>query len=308
SVIYVGKAKNLRSRVRSYFYGDDRRSVAQMLRDLEQIEYRVCETELEAEVVELRLIAEHTPRYNRRSRPPRSQTWVKLTTERFPRLSMVRSVRDDGALYLGPYRSRKAAEVVVHAIWDAVPIRRCTSTGTARSAACSYGQLGTAMCPCDGSVEDDVYRAVVDRVRDGVERDPALMLDALRERMSRLARDQRFEDAAEVRDRYQSLARSLERRRAWQSLAAAGTVWAEDTRGDGVAIRHGRLVGSWNARSQPPLVAAEDPDATPLQTPGSVQVSEEAHLIWRWLDREGITIVQSTGALALPLRAIPTLT
>jgi DNA polymerase-3 subunit epsilon len=221
---------------------------------------------------------------------------------------MVRSVRDDGAMYLGPYRSRKAAEVVVHAIWDAVPIRRCTSTGTARSAACSYGQLGTAMCPCDGSVEDDVYRAVVDRVRDGVERDPALMLDALRERMSRLARDQRFEDAAEVRDRYQSLARSLERRRAWQSLAAAGTVWAEDTRGDGVAIRHGRLVGSWNARSQPPLVAAEDPDATPLQTPGSVQVSEEAHLIWRWLDREGITIVQSTGALALPLRAIPTLT
>ena len=73
--------------------------------------------ELEAEVVELRHIAKHTPSYNRRSRPPRSQTWVKLTTERFPRLSMVRSVKDDGGLYLGPFGSRKSAEVVVHAIW-----------------------------------------------------------------------------------------------------------------------------------------------------------------------------------------------
>lgn len=308
SVIYVGKAKNVRSRVRSYFYGDDRRSVAQMLRDLERIDYRICETELEAEVLELRLIAEHTPRYNRRSRPPRSQTWVKLTTERFPRLSMVRSVGGDTALYLGPYRSRKSAEVVVHAIWDAVPIRRCTTAGTSRAAACSYGQLGTAVCPCDGSVDDEVYAAVVDQVRNGIDGDPGPMLAALRERMARLARSQRFEDAAEVRDRYQSLARSLERRRAWQSLAAAGTLWAEDSNGDGVAIRHGRLVASWNARSQPPLVAAEDPPADPAQTPASVREAEEAHLIWRWLDREGVAIVQSTGTLSLPVRGVPALT
>jgi DNA polymerase-3 subunit epsilon len=307
SVIYVGKAKNLRSRVRSYFYGDDRRSVAQMLRDLERIDYRVCETELEAEVVELRLIAEHTPRYNRRSRPPRSQTWIKLTTERFPRLSMVRTVRDDAALYLGPFRSRKAAEVVVHAIWDAVPIRRCNTASMTRAAACSYGQLGTALCPCDGTVGEAVYQAVVDQVRNGIDDDPALMLDALRGRMSRLARDRRFEDAAEVRNRYQSLARTIERRRAWQSLTAAGTLWAEEASGDGVAIRHGRLVASWNARSQPPLVAAEDPALTPPQTPDSVQTAEEAHLLWRWLQREGVTIVQSTGSLALPVRGIPNL-
>jgi DNA polymerase-3 subunit epsilon len=220
---------------------------------------------------------------------------------------MVRSVRDDGALYLGPYRSRKSAEVVVHAIWDAVPIRRCTTRGTTRSAACSFGQLGTALCPCDGTVDADAYQAVVDRVRSGVEHDPAPMLTTLRERMTRLARDQRFEDAAVVRDRYQSLARSLERRRAWQSLAAAGTVWAEDARGDGVAVRHGCLVGSWNARSQTPLVAAEDPLPNPAPTPGSVHAAEEAHLIWRWLDREGVSIVQSTGTLALPVRAIPSL-
>ncbi len=307
TVIYVGKAKNLRSRVRSYFYGDDRRSVAQMLRDLARLEHRVCQTELEAEVVELRLIAEHRPRYNRRSRPPKSQHWVKVTNERFPRLSMVRTIRDDTALYLGPYRSRRAAEVVVHAIWDAVPIRRCNSAGTARTAACAYGQLGTALCPCDGSVGDDVYREVIARLREGIERDPAAVLDGLRDRMARLAEGRRFEDAAEVRDRYQALARSLERRRVWQSLAAAGTVWAEDDAGDGVAVSHGRLVGSWNSRSQPPLVAAEPPVADSMPVPDSVQASEEVHLIWRWLDRDGVSILQSTGTLALPLRPVPPL-
>jgi DNA polymerase-3 subunit epsilon len=279
-----------------------------MLRDLERIEYRTCENELEAEIVELRLIAEHTPRYNRRSRPPRSQTWVELTTERFPRLSMVRSIRDAAALYLGPYRSRKSAEVVVHAIWDAVPIRRCNTSGVTRSAACSYGQLGAALCPCDGSVEDDAYQAVVDRLRDGIDRDPTTMLDALRERMARLARDRRFEDAAEVRDRYQSLARSLARRRAWQSLSAAGTLWVEDSNGDGIAIRHGRLVASWNRRSQPPLVAAEDPATPGTQVPESVLVAEEARLIWRWLERESLSILQSTGTLAVPLWPVPALT
>jgi len=307
SVIYVGKAKNLRSRVRSYFYGDDRKSVAQMLRDLVRVEYQVCQTELEAEVVELRLIAEHRPRYNRRSRPPKSQHWVKVTNERFPRLSMVRSIRDDTALYLGPYRSRKAAEVVVHAIWDAAPIRRCNGVGSKRTAACAYGQLGTALCPCDGAVDDDVYQDVVDQVRVGIERDPATLLGALRERMARLASDRRFEDAAEIRDRYQSLARSLERRRAWQALSAVGTLWAEDENGDGIAVCHGRLVGSWNGQSQPPLVAAQPPDVPGTPVPSSVQAAEEAHLIWKWLDGDGISILQSTGTLSLPLRPVPAL-
>ncbi len=307
AVIYVGKAKNLRSRVRSYFYGDDRRSVAQMLRDLDRIEYHVCTTELEAEVVELRLIGEHRPRYNRRSRPPRSQTWIKLTQERFPRLSMVRAVRDDGALYLGPYRSRRAAEVVVHAIWDAVPIRRCNTAGTKRAAQCSFGQLGTALCPCDGSVEEDVYTAVVQRLREGIERDPTAVLGPLRDRMQRLADARRFEEAAEARDRYRSLARALAGRRTWQALSAAGTLWAQDREGDGVVVQDGRLAAAWNARTPLPLVAARDPagDAPPVA--GSVQAAEEAHLIWRWLDRDGVSVVQSTGTLSLPVHPIPPL-
>ncbi len=307
TVIYVGKAKNLRTRVRSYFYGDDRKSVAQMLRDLVRVDWRVCETEIEAEVTELRLIGEHRPRYNRKSRPPRSQHWVKLTDERFPRLSMVRVVRDDGAPYLGPFRSRQAAETVVHAIWDAAPIRRCNGTGTKRTAACSFAQLGKALCPCDGSLDDDEYCEVADRVAVGMTGTPALLLDALRDRMARLAEEKRYEDAAEVRDRHQSLGRAIEHRRSWHTLMEAGTLWAEDGNGDGIVVRHGHLVASWNAGSSLPLVAMEDPVESIPQVPESVATAEEVHLIWRWLIRDGVRIVQSTGPLALPINPVPTL-
>ncbi len=133
NVIYVGKAKNLRTRVRSYFYGDSRSSVAQMLRDLAAIDHIVCQTEIEAEVTELRMIHGNAPRYNRRSRPPRSPQYVKLTAEEFPRLSVVRTRRDDGCLYLGPFRSRRTATTVVHALWDAVPIRRCNTRSGKRA-------------------------------------------------------------------------------------------------------------------------------------------------------------------------------
>ncbi len=307
TVIYVGKSKNLRTRVRSYFYGDNRKSVAQMLRDLERVDYRVCETEIEAEVTELRLIGEHRPRYNRKSRPPRSQHWVKVTAERFARLSMVRTVRDDGAPYLGPFRSRQAAETVIHAIWDAAPIRRCNGTGSKRSAACSFSQLGTALCPCDGSLDDDTYREVVDRVTTGMTDTPDVLLDALRDRMVRLAEGKRYEDAATVRDRHDSLGRAIEHRRAWQALMGAGTLWAADDAGDGIVVRHGHLVASWNAGSSLPLVAMEEPVEPTPQVPESVATAEEVHLIWRWMNRSGVHIIQSTGPLSLPIHPVPTL-
>ncbi|MEA3510971.1 MAG: GIY-YIG nuclease family protein, partial [Actinomycetota bacterium] len=307
TVIYVGKAKNLRTRVRSYFYGDDRKSVAQMLRDLERVDHLVCSTEIEAEVTELRLIGEHRPRYNRRSRPPRSQHWVKLTSERYPRLSMVRTVRDDGVPYLGPFRSRQAAETVVHAIWDAAPIRRCNGAGTKRIAACSFSQLGVALCPCDGSLDDNEYRQVAERVAVGMTETPALLLDALRDRMARLSEGKRYEDAAEVRDRHQSLGRAIEHHRSWQALMGAGTIWAEDETGDGIVVKHGHLVASWNEGSSLPLVAMEDPIEQIPQVPESVATAEETRLLWRWLNRDGVRIVQSTGPLSLPVTPIPKL-
>jgi len=306
TVIYVGKAKNLRSRVRSYFYGDDRRSVEQMLRDLTSIDHIACATELEAEIAELRLIHAHRPRYNRRSRPPKSPHWIKLTNERFPRLSLVRRYRnDDGCLYLGPYRSRRHAELVMHAIWDAVPIRRCLTRGGTRSAACNYAQLGVAVCPCDGSVTEEAYAAVVAQLEHGITTDPETLLAPLTESMVNHARNERFEDAATLRDRHRALGTSLERRRAWQAIQGAGMLWAEDENGDSVLIDNGRLASAWRAPGSPPLMRIAGHDVASDAVPPSVSVAEEAHLLWRWLERPGVRIVDASHPLALPAIAVP---
>ena len=136
--LYVGKATDLRARVRSYFSGDDRRKVGQLLREVERIDHVVCPSPLEAAVLEVRLIHRLEPRFNRQSTTWRRYCYLKLTDEAFPRLSVVRAIRDDGALYLGPLPSNKAAKRVAEAIETAVPLRRCTGSpgkGGARTGA-----------------------------------------------------------------------------------------------------------------------------------------------------------------------------
>jgi len=303
-VIYVGKAKNLRQRVRSYFYGDNRRSVAQMLRDLADLDHRECTTELEALVTELRLIHAHRPRYNRRSRPPKATHWVKLTRERFPRLSVVRSLRSDGLATLGPFRSRRTADQVVAAVWDAVPIRRCLSRGGERSPACNFAQLGVALCPCDGSVSDAEYQAVVERLRRAIEQDPAPLLDPLAEKMRAHARHRRFEEAATLRDRHRALARSLEDRRIWQTLQRAGTLWAEDERGESALIEGGRLVAAWVAPAPPPLIRLAPPEEPGGEVPPSIAAAEESRLLWGWLDRPEVRVVEVARPFGMPSRPV----
>lgn len=306
TVFYVGKAKNLRTRARSYFYGDHRRTVTTMLQELDRIEHRVCATELEAEITELRLIHTHRPRHNRRSKPPKSSHWVKLTKEAFPRLSLVRSQREDGLAYLGPFRSRRSAQLVMTAIWDALPVRRCTARPGKRGGQCAAAQLGVSMCPCGGSLSEAEYAPIVERLRQGIAADPSLLLDPLSAKMSEMAALQRFEEAAWARDRYRALARALQRRREWQALNRAGLLWAESDGGDGALIERGRLVLAWNCTSGPVLTfAVGDLDDAWPPTPPSVQVAEEAHLIWQWLSGARVRLLDPSGPLALPWRPIP---
>ena len=307
TVIYVGKAKNLRTRVRSYFYGDTRKTVGQMLRDLHTIDHRVCDTELEAEVTELRLITAHRPRYNRRSRPSRSTHWITLTDERFPRLSIVRTLQNDDRLYLGPYRSQRAARRVVHALWDAVPVRRCNTRPGQRSAACSFGQLGVAVCPCDGTVPEDEYQGLVAQLRSGITRAPQSLLEPLHARMLTLARSERFEEAGEARDRYSALARTLEDRRAWIALQEAGSLWAEDGTGEGIVVDHGSLVASWSSTQSPPLISMKPSAGMGRGVPPSLLAAEECRLVWKWLDRSGVELVDGSAGLALPAFPVPPL-
>lgn len=302
-VIYVGKATNLRARVRQYFYGDTRRRISDLIRDLDSIEYVVCDTPLEAEITELRTIHATRPRYNRRSKPPKSSHFVKLTNEAFPRLSVVRKHDPEALAILGPFRSKKAADQVVMAIWDAVPIRRCAGRPGSRTGKCAGGQIGVARCPCDGSMSQEDYATVVDALVRGVESAPELLLDPLVERMCRFSRDQRYEQAAWVRDRHDALARALETRRMWAALTGAGLLEVEDEAGRSVVIDHGVLAETRPAGQGSSLFPRTSIEDVP-SVPPTVESADEALLIWRWLGRSSTRITECSGSLALPVTPI----
>jgi DNA polymerase-3 subunit epsilon len=244
-VLYVGKATNLRARVRSYFASDDRRKVPQLLRELATIEHQVCESAFEAEIRELRLIQTLAPRFNRRGKSPRTSAYLKLTDERFPRLTVTRRAPADGS-GLGPFSSTAAAHLVREAIESAVPLRRCATrigrkAPLAEGPPCVPAQLGVAACPCRGHVDESAYGEFVGRVQRALTTEPAIALAPLERRMLRLADDERFEEAAATRDRLTALARALERRRTlamWRGIRRM-VVRCEGLR---VELRHGLVV------------------------------------------------------------------
>lgn len=306
--IYVGKATDLRARVRQYFYGDERRSIANLMRELHSVDHLVSGSLLEAEITELRLIHAHRPRYNRRSRPPKTSHYLKVTRETFPRLSIVRSIRDDGLEYLGPFRSKKQADLVLHALWDAVPIRRCRTRPGSRTGKCAPAQMGVAACPCDGTLSPLRYGEVVDSLLTGIRATPALLLQPLEARMFQLAEEQRYEEAGWMRDRHDALARALETRAIWASLVSAGIIGLEDRLGRRFTIDHGRFVDELHEESpQEQLGETGCSETSSMMVPPDVAAADEARLLWRWLETEPLKLVQTSGLLALPARRIATL-
>ena len=317
-VLYVGKATNLRSRVRSYFSGDERRKIGALLRETQHVDHIVCRHPLEAAVLEVRLIHEHTPRFNRRMRDWSKYVYVKLTLdEPFPRLSVARVVRDDGALYLGPLSSRKQATRVVEAIETAVPLRRCTLTPPRqkRDAPCAAAQLGVSTCPCSGAITEEAYADIVEHVVRGLTTDPELLLAPLRVRMQALAEAERFEEAADMRERAGALAQALARQRRLDTLIRAGRL-VVDVRGTGGAeLVRGRLVRAWAAgpSSQPSLLELDGTcgpaDATELMPdrPIPKHLADELQCVASWLDERAprVRIVHCDEGLVSHLPVVP---
>jgi DNA polymerase-3 subunit epsilon len=302
--LYVGKATDLRSRVRSYFGSDDRRKVGQLLREVQRIDHVVCPSPLEAAVLEVRLIHRLEPRFNKQATTWRRYAYVKLTDEAFPRLSVVRALRDDGALYLGPLPSSKAAKRVAEAIETAVPLRRCTAVpGRApRSGPCAPAQLGVSTCPCAGAVASDEYARLVAVVRRGLLEEPTLLLGPLEARMHALAAEERFEEAADVRDRAAALASALRRQQRFDTLRQAGRVVVEVDGRSRAELLRGRLVRTWTltttgiAAVPLPLdldpaapdhleaPAAGDPSAPGAPLPKAL--ADELACVAQWFDRQ----------------------
>jgi DNA polymerase-3 subunit epsilon len=244
-VLYIGKATNLRSRVRSYFSSDPRKKVTQLLKETKFIECTVCELPLKAEVLEVQLIHRHQPRFNRQAANWNKYVYLKLTTnERFPRLTVVSQTLDDNAFYLGPISSRRIARLAASAIESAIPLRRCTKKISANptDTRCTSIQIGSNACPCTGAVKEIAYQPIVESALQALTDKPELVLLPLKNRMRSLALERRFEEATKVRDQAAALSGLLQRQRKIDSLRSAGRIIVEIPGWGRAEIQNGFLV------------------------------------------------------------------
>ncbi|MRJ77826.1 DEDD exonuclease domain-containing protein [Aeromicrobium sp. SMF47] len=309
-ILYVGTSRNLRTRTRSYFTkAETRTRMGEMVMLAQRIEGIVCATPLEAQVRELRLIGKHRPPYNRRSKFPDRLSWLKLTREPWPRLSIVRAILDDDADYIGPFRNRAAAESALTALHDSFRIRQCTPrlAAKSRSSPCALAEMGHCLSPCDGSADPAEYAAEVERVRLAMTGDPADLVAAIRSRMLDLARTERFEDAAVWRDRLTAFLRAVVRTQQLRELTSIEEIVAAGPHPQGWevhVIRHGRLAGAGILPHGVHPAGWTDALLATAETvvvghgPAPAATVEETETVRRWLDSPGLRMVR--GAWQTP--------
>ncbi len=241
-VLYVGKSKDLRSRVKSYFYGDSRKKIEDLLAETAAVEGVPTASELEALVLEARLIRENEPKYNRRGKTWRRYAYLKVDiADAFPRIKVVREPKGE-AVFLGPFRSSQAAHLAKEALEDAVPIRRCTKSmrPSTRFAPCALADMGRCPAPCNGRIDPERYGELV-RILISSLSAPGGLLEALEGRMNDLAAQERFEEAALARDRLRALAEGLARARADGWLLGSGRLVLRDAGGNRLGLEGGAL-------------------------------------------------------------------
>jgi DNA polymerase-3 subunit epsilon len=285
-VLYVGKATNLRSRVRSYFSSDRRKKVTQLLKETKFIEFTVCEVPLKAEVLEVHLIHRHQPRFNKQAANWNKYVYLKLTTnERFPRITVVSQTLDDNAFYLGPISSRRVARLAASAIESAIPLRRCTKKISANPSdtRCTSIQIGSDSCPCTGAVKEITYQPIVESALQALSGKPELAMLPLQNRMRALALERRFEEASKVRDQAAALSGLLQRQRKIDSLRRAGRIIVEIPGWGRAEIQNGFLVNT--------LDEAELKDSFTSEANRAAEIvrKEDADELWcisRWVNSQ----------------------
>jgi DNA polymerase-3 subunit epsilon len=321
-VLYVGTSRDLRSRVRSYFTASETRSrMGEMVGLAARVDHVECATTLEAQVRELRLIAEHRPPYNRRSRNPSKVHFLKLTRETWPRLSLVRRVLDDDADYLGPFSSRGAAEKCLAALHDTFPVRQCSDRlGRQPSRSpCALAEMGRCLSPCDGSVDAGAYAEVVRELRDALLRRPDRVVEMINERMTGLAAREAFEEAGVHRDRLAAFVRAASRTQRLTALARLPEVVAARREDDSPTspgergrwavhvVRHGRLAAAGvippggDAHEFVRLLRAGAETVAPGPGPVPAATAEESETVLRWLESPGVRLVDVEGEWTCPV-------
>lgn len=202
NIIYVGKAKNLKNRVSQYFNNQKDRApkVVDMIRHIHTIKYLVTDTELDAFIEECRLVKEIKPRYNKQMKSDKKYSYIKLTAELYPKVTIVNEKVDDDALYFGPFTSLKRVETVLQYLKDFYPIRKCSTQGLVeRTNGCLFLHLGTCLGVCTGHVSPDEYKLYVEEIRQLLNGNNRTAVQELSNRMDTAVENLNFEKAARYR-------------------------------------------------------------------------------------------------------------
>lgn len=299
--LYVGTSGNIKRRVKSYFTASEKRRGMGLMVDLAHTVTPIpCATALEAHVREIRLIAEFRPRFNRRSARPEKAAWLKVTDERFPRLSVVRSRHDDEALYVGPFRSKTAAGAARDAIHDVRRIRQCTQPISSKGAPpCVLAEIDRCDAPCLGELTPEAYAPIVTALRQELESGTSTLVSDLEGRLARLATDERFEEARATRDALVEMLRGTDRHQRRAPLVENPHFVAARPRAGGgwefAVVRYGRLAGSAHAnRGEDPRPVIESLALfAEAVSPTDETLPEETDVVLRWLERPGTRVVDS---------------
>jgi excinuclease ABC subunit C len=250
-VLYVGKAKSLRSRVRSYFRGGDARlGLDRLIERVERIEVIVTQTEVEAYHLEQNLIKRHRPTFNVRLRDDKSYPYIAVTMEdEYPRVMFTRERHRRGVVYFGPYASAKKVRETLDVLNRVFPYRPCEGPQPGRHSGipCLDYHIERCLAPCVGYVTKEDYRAVVERVVEFLSGETRPVLRELEEKMRAAAERQNFEEAARYRNRLYSVRHLAERqaadKRAIGTVDVIGLVSSGETAAVQVfPLRGGRLV------------------------------------------------------------------
>lgn len=202
TIIYVGKAKNLRNRVRSYFRGSHDTKTEALVSEIVDFEFIVTESNIEALLLEINLIKENKPKYNIMLKDDKSYPFIKITNERYPRLIITRQVKKDGGLYFGPYPDVGAANEIKRLLDRIFPFRKCTNPP---SKVCFYYHLGQCMAHTVCHKDEAYFKGMEQEVSDFLKGQDDKIIDELKLKMNTAAQNMEFERAAEYRDLIQAI-------------------------------------------------------------------------------------------------------
>ncbi|GBG96371.1 excinuclease ABC subunit UvrC [Lactococcus termiticola] len=197
TIIYVGKAKNLKNRVRSYFRGSHDTKTELLVSEIEDFEYIVVESNIESLLLEINLIQEHKPKFNIMLKDDKSYPFIKITHEKYPRLMITRQVKKDGGLYFGPYPDVGAANEIKHLLDRIFPLRKCSLH---EKKVCFYYHIHQCLCPVVNHVDPQLYVDMVEKIKRFLNGNDDEIVREMQANMESASSRLDFEAAAEYRD------------------------------------------------------------------------------------------------------------